>query len=114
MTRHGVPAQMNPMSNIRGGKIPDLQVVQAINHIRGLVAVTSPPPHEIKEVLPGIPVPKGKAGVYLVQLKDLVNKEVAIVDLKKKGKEGFAVNGVPMTSVSLKRKIDDQEKTPKN
>ena len=52
MTRHGVPARMNPMSNIRGGKIPDLQVVQAINHVRGLVAVTSPPPHEIKEVLP--------------------------------------------------------------
>ena len=102
MTRHGVPTQSNPVSNIRKGDIPEFQVVQAINHLRGMAAVTSPPPHLIKEVLPGTPVPKGKACLILVQLKDLINKDVATVDVKKE-KRGFAVNGVPMNNVTIKR-----------
>ena len=102
MTRHGVPTHSNPVSNIRKGDIPELQVIQAINHLRGMVQITSPPPHQMKEVLPGTPVPKGKACLILVQLKDLVNKEVATVDVKKE-RRGFAVNGVPMNNVTVKR-----------
>ena len=67
-----------------------------------MVQITSPPPHQIKEVLPGTPVPKGKACLVLVQLKDLANKEVATIDVRKE-KRGFAVNGVPMNSVSIKK-----------
>ena len=106
MTRHGVPTKTNPVSNVRRGDIPDLQVVQAVNHLRGMVAITSPPPHQIKEVLPGTPVPKGKACLVLVQLKDLLNKEIAMVDVKKERK-GFAVNGIPLNSVAVKRKIEE-------
>ena len=106
MTRHGVPAQSNPLSTVRKGSIPDLTVVQAINHLRGMVAINSPPPHQLKEVLPGTPIPKGKSCICLVQLKDLANKEMVVVDVKKE-KRGFAVNGVPMTSVSLKRKSEE-------
>lgn len=104
MTRHGNPAQANPLSSVRRGSIPDLKVVQAVNHLKGTIAVNSPPPHQIKKVLPGTPVPKGKACVCLVRLNDLANKEVVIVDVKRDEKRGFAVNGIPMTSVSLKRK----------
>lgn len=106
MTRHGVPTKTNSVSNVRRGDIPDLQVVQAVNHLRGMIAVTSPPPHQIKEVLPGTPVPKGKACLVLVQLKDLLNKEIAMVDVKK-GKKGFSVNGIPLNSVAVKRKIEE-------
>ena len=106
MTRHGVPTKSNPISNVRRGDIPDLQVVQAVNHLQGMAAVTSPPPHQIKEVLPGTPIPKGKACLLLVQLKDLVNKDIATVDVKKERK-GFRVNGIPLNSVAVKRKVEE-------
>ena len=106
MTRHGVPTNSNLVSTVRRGDIPDLQVIQAVNHLQGMASVTSPPPHHIKEVLPGTPIPKGKACLLLVQLKDLVNKEVTTVDVKKERK-GFTPDGIAMNSGAFKRKIED-------
>ena len=107
MTRHGVPTKTNTISHVRRGDIPDLQVIQAVNHLRGMVSVTSPLPHHIKEVLPGTPIPKGKACLVLVQLKDLMNKEVATFDVKK-GRKGFASDGIPMNNAPVKRKIKEE------
>ena len=104
------PSQI-PTGLVRNGDIPKFEVTQAINHVNGLVAILSPPPHHLEKVLPGTPVPKGKADLYLVRLDDLSKKEITLVDANRKKPTGMNRDGIPMnsTGLNLKRKNETQD-----